>query len=134
MSGGERRRVSIACELVTNPSVLFLDEPTTGLDAASAASVVRTLKALAVQGCTVVMSIHQPRSNIVDLIDDVILLCHGRMCYSGPLADAEAFFRRLGFPRAPTHNPADHFGARHRRARLCTSAADVRACALQSTC
>ena len=60
-SGGEKRRVSIGVQLLSNPSVLFLDEPTTGLDATSAFQLVRTLKSLAQKGRTVVTTIHQPQ-------------------------------------------------------------------------
>lgn len=61
-SGGEKRRVSIGVQLLSNPSVLFLDEPTTGLDATSAFQLVRTLKNLAKRGRTIITTLHQPRS------------------------------------------------------------------------
>jgi ABC-type multidrug transport system ATPase subunit len=61
-SGGEKRRVSIGVQLLANPSVLFLDEPTTGLDATSAYQLVRTLKNLAQKGRTIITTLHQPRS------------------------------------------------------------------------
>ena len=60
-SGGEKRRTSIGVQLLSNPSVLFLDEPTTGLDATSAFQLVRTLKGLAQKGRTIITTIHQPR-------------------------------------------------------------------------
>ena len=62
VSGGERKRVSIAIELLTNPSVLFLDEPTSGLDSTTALQLVHTLRELASGGRTVITSIHQPSS------------------------------------------------------------------------
>jgi ABC-type glutathione transport system ATPase component len=68
-SGGEKRRTSIGVQLLSNPSVLFLDEPTTGLDATSAFQLVRTLKGLAKKGRTIVTTIHQPRSEIWGLFD-----------------------------------------------------------------
>ena len=58
-SGGEKRRTSLAVQMLSNPSVLFCDEVTTGLDAATAFQLVSTLKALAIKGRTIVCSIHQ---------------------------------------------------------------------------
>lgn len=69
-SGGEKRRTSIGVQLLSNPSVLFLDEPTTGLDATSAFQLVRTLKSLAGKGRTIITTIHQPRSEIWGLFDN----------------------------------------------------------------
>ncbi|KIM79907.1 hypothetical protein PILCRDRAFT_10074 [Piloderma croceum F 1598] len=77
---GEKRRVSIACELVMSPSILFLDEPTSGLDAYNLFNVVESLATLA-RDChrTVVFMIHQPRSNIVALFDQLVLLAQGKL-------------------------------------------------------
>jgi ABC-type multidrug transport system ATPase subunit len=58
VSGGERKRTSIGVELITNPSLIFLDEPTTGLDSFTAISVIETLKDLAINGRTVITTIH----------------------------------------------------------------------------
>jgi ABC-type multidrug transport system ATPase subunit len=66
VSGGERKRTSIGVELLTNPSMLFLDEPTTGLDSSTALDIVQHLKHLATQGVNVVSTIHQPSSEIFD--------------------------------------------------------------------
>ncbi|KAG6332064.1 hypothetical protein ID866_7027 [Astraeus odoratus] len=86
ISGGEKRRVSIACELVTSPSILFLDEPTSGLDAYNAQSVIEALSNLArTYNRTVVLTIHQPRSGIVTLFDELIVLARGRCVWSGPM-------------------------------------------------
>ncbi len=84
LSGGEKKRLSIGCELIGSPSLIFLDEPTTGLDAFQAQVVVATLKALAQAGHTVVTSLHQPRSSIFSLFDDLVLLSEGRAVYAGP--------------------------------------------------
>ena len=83
-SGGERRRVSIGVQMLRNPSVLFLDEPTTGLDATSAFHLVKTLKHLANTGRTVITTIHQPRSDIFFLFDRLTLLSRGNIAYAGP--------------------------------------------------
>jgi ABC-type multidrug transport system ATPase subunit len=64
VSGGERKRASIGVELITDPILIFLDEPTTGLDSFTAASVVDVLKELANNGRTIITTIHQPNSEI----------------------------------------------------------------------
>lgn len=64
ISGGERKRTSIGVELITNPSIIFLDEPTTGLDSTTALQVILLLKKLAKQGKTVISTIHQPSSEL----------------------------------------------------------------------
>ena len=66
--------MSIGCELLTRPGLLFLDEPTTGLDSTNAARVVDIMARLARSGVTVVMSIHQPRPDIFRLMDRVLLM------------------------------------------------------------
>ncbi|RYP60653.1 hypothetical protein DL769_008029 [Monosporascus sp. CRB-8-3] len=106
-SGGEKRRTSIGVQLLANPSILFLDEPTTGLDATSAFQVAKTLKALARKGRTVVTTIHQPRSEIWDLFDNVVLLTRGSPVYSGPLARCVPWFAGLGLELPPFVNPAE---------------------------
>jgi ABC-type multidrug transport system ATPase subunit len=78
VSGGEYRRLSIGIELVTTPSVIILDEPTSGLSAADAFTCLRVLKRLASNGHVVVLSIHQPRSNIYALFDLLLLMRKGR--------------------------------------------------------
>lgn len=109
ISGGERRRVAIACELVTSPSILFLDEPTSGLDAYNAFNVVESLVALAKNyKRTVVFTIHQPRSNIVTLFDQLVLVASGRIIYSGPQNECQRYFKQIGYPCPPGFNIADY--------------------------
>ncbi|KAI7896193.1 P-loop containing nucleoside triphosphate hydrolase protein [Mucor mucedo] len=109
ISGGERRRVAIACELVTSPSILFLDEPTSGLDAYNAFNVVECLVALAKNyKRTVVFTIHQPRSNIVTLFDQLVLVASGRIIYSGPQNECQKYFKQIGYPCPPGFNIADY--------------------------
>ncbi|KAF6818820.1 ABC transporter [Colletotrichum plurivorum] len=108
-SGGEKRRVSIGVQLLSNPSVVFLDEPTTGLDATSAFQLVRTLKKLASKGRTVITTIHQPRSEIWDLFDNIIILSRGGPVYSGLAKDCAPWFGGMGFKLPPFVNPAEFF-------------------------
>lgn len=79
VSGGERKRCSVGMELVTDPPLLFLDEPTTGLDTFTALSLVTTLKNLARKGRTVVCTMHQPSSEIFHLFDDLVILGKGEV-------------------------------------------------------
>ena len=109
VSGGEKRRVSIACELVTSPSILFLDEPTSGLDAFNAFNVVECLVTLAKEyNRTVIFTIHQPRSNIVALFDQLVLLAKGKTVYSGPFASCQPYFDQIGYSCPPGFNIADY--------------------------
>lgn len=109
ISGGEKRRVGIACELVTSPSILFLDEPTSGLDAFNAFNVVECLVNLVkTYNRTVIFTIHQPRSNIVALFDQLILLAKGRTVYSGPFESCQAYFDNIGYTCPPGFNIADY--------------------------
>jgi ABC-2 family transporter len=91
-----------------NPSVLFADEPTTGLDATSAHQVIQTLKDLARRGRTIIITIHQPRSEIWDLFDRVILLSHGSCVYSGETKESLPYFQNLGYPVPAFVNPAEY--------------------------
>lgn len=109
ISGGEKRRVSIACELVTSPSILFLDEPTSGLDSYNAHNVVECLVNLARNyRRTIILTIHQPRSNIVALFDQLILLARGRVVYSGSMDECQGYFERIGLSCPAGFNIADH--------------------------
>ncbi|KAL8287852.1 hypothetical protein RB600_003672 [Gaeumannomyces tritici] len=106
-SGGEKRRVSIGVQMLANPSVLFLDEPTTGLDSTSAFQLVRTLKTLAGKGRTIVATIHQPRTEIWELFDNLVVLTKGSPVYSGEAKACIPWFADLGFELPPFVNPAE---------------------------
>lgn len=81
ISGGERKRTSIGVELLNNPSLMFLDEPTTGLDSATALHVLLILKNLAKSGRTIISTIHQPSSEIFSVFDKLMLLVQGEIIY-----------------------------------------------------
>ncbi|CAI0392507.1 unnamed protein product [Linum tenue] len=109
ISGGEKRRVSIALEILMRPRLLFLDEPTSGLDSASAFFVTQTLRGLSRDGRTVIASIHQPSSEVFELFDRLYLLSGGKTVYFGQASDAYEFFAQAGFPCPALRNPSDHF-------------------------
>lgn len=109
ISGGERKRTAIGYEMVTNPSLIFLDEPTTGLDSYTALSVVRSLQKLAVLGRTVICTIHQPSSEIFALFDKLILLSSGKTAYSGPSRKAVEYFASIGYTCPTYSNPSDYY-------------------------
>eukprot|EP00475_Leptophrys_vorax_P015691 TRINITY_DN21992_c0_g1_i1.p1 TRINITY_DN21992_c0_g1~~TRINITY_DN21992_c0_g1_i1.p1 ORF type:complete len:674 (-),score=211.74 TRINITY_DN21992_c0_g1_i1:46-2067(-) len=110
LSGGEKKRLSIGVELITNPSILFLDEPTTGLDSLTAFHVIDTVRKMAHLGNrTVVCTIHQPSSEIFELFDDLILMVNGHLIYSGPAKAAVPYFASQGFRCPEYSNPADYF-------------------------
>ncbi|KAJ7977049.1 ABC transporter G family member [Quillaja saponaria] len=98
VSGGERRRVSIGIDIIHDPIVLFLDEPTSGLDSTSAFMVVKVLQRIAQSGSIVVMSVHQPSSRILSLLDRLIFLSHGQTVYSGSPENLPVFFAEFGHP------------------------------------
>ncbi|KAK1120028.1 hypothetical protein K0M31_012758 [Melipona bicolor] len=96
LSGGQKKRLSLASELITRPKILFLDEPTTGLDTFSAMQVVQTLRAISAESI-IFCTIHQPGMDIYSLFTHVLLLSDGRTGYFGTLEDATRFFLSLGY-------------------------------------
>uniref|UniRef100_A0A8C0K5A8 Broad substrate specificity ATP-binding cassette transporter ABCG2 n=1 Tax=Canis lupus dingo TaxID=286419 RepID=A0A8C0K5A8_CANLU len=109
VSGGERKRTSIGMELITDPAILFLDEPTTGLDSSTANAVLLLLKRMSEQGRTIIFSIHQPRYSIFKLFDSLTLLAAGKLMFHGPAQEALGFFASVGYHCEPYNNPADFF-------------------------
>ncbi|XP_076930284.1 ABC transporter G family member 39-like [Bidens hawaiensis] len=109
----QRKRLTIAVELVANPSIIFLDEPTSGLDARAAAIVMRTVRNTVDTGRTVVCTIHQPSIHIFESFDELILMkMGGRIIYAGPLGKQshkllEYFEAITGVPKIRNgYNPA----------------------------
>ncbi|NXD07083.1 ABCG8 protein, partial [Nothocercus nigrocapillus] len=109
VSGGERRRVGIGVQLLWNPGILILDEPTSGLDSFTAHNLVITLSRLARGNRLVLLSVHQPRSDIFQLFDLVLLLTSGVTIYSGTARDMVQYFTELGYPCPKYSNPADFY-------------------------
>jgi ABC-type multidrug transport system ATPase subunit len=80
--------------LLTDPPLLFCDEPTTGLDSFSAQKLVEKMKEMAHQGRTVVCTIHQPSSEVFDLFNQLILIADGRIAFIGNTKSALEFFSK----------------------------------------
>uniref|UniRef100_A0A3Q3EMJ9 ATP-binding cassette, sub-family G (WHITE), member 2b n=1 Tax=Labrus bergylta TaxID=56723 RepID=A0A3Q3EMJ9_9LABR len=109
VSGGERKRCSIGMELITSPSLLFLDEPTTGLDSNTANCIIGLLHKLSRRGKTVIFSIHQPRFSIFRQFDHLTMMHKGEAVYAGAAGQALEYFTNLGYQIESFDNPADFF-------------------------
>lgn len=108
MSGGEKRRLSIALELVANPKIFFLDEPTSGLDEVTAAQCIRLLKNLAKQGRTVVCTIHQPSATIFSLFDNVYVMARGQCIFQGEPNVLVRYLSYVNMECPLTYSPCDY--------------------------
>lgn len=109
LSGGERKRCNIGVEMVRDPAAIFLDEPTSGLDSFQAQNVMSALRDLAGNGRSVVCTIHQPRSSIFAMFDQLMLLTDGRLAFIGDASAAVGYFETLMFKCPTLTNPADFF-------------------------
>jgi ABC-type multidrug transport system ATPase subunit/ABC-type multidrug transport system permease subunit len=108
ISGGEKRRVSIVCEILRTPDIVVLDEPTSGLDSFIALSVIEILHDLAKEGRTVILSIHQPTARMLRYFSDILVLgTEGLPVYSGPAQDMLRYFQNLGIECPHTMSPTD---------------------------
>ncbi|XP_065178686.1 uncharacterized protein LOC135809290 [Sycon ciliatum] len=109
LSGGERRRVSIAVQILSAPPILVLDEPTTGLDSFTTTQLVYTLTKLTQQQHVVIMSIHQPRSDLFKVFHDIVLMNDGELVWAGPSEQMLLHFNRIGFSCPLDANPLQYF-------------------------
>lgn len=105
----ERIRVNIGLEFVEDPTILFLDEPTTDLDTISSLHLLEVLKSLAYADKTIILTLHEPTFEMLKFIDNFIFLCSGNIIFNGKLENCINFFKNLGFETPLNHNPACHF-------------------------
>jgi ABC-type multidrug transport system ATPase subunit len=95
LSGGQRKRVSIAVELITKPSVIYLDEPTSGLDPATEEKIMRLFRQIAESGRTVILTTHAMEN--VKLFDKIVVLMRGKLVWYGPPMEALKHFAAESF-------------------------------------
>ncbi|KAJ1423014.1 P-loop containing nucleoside triphosphate hydrolase protein [Ochromonadaceae sp. CCMP2298] len=113
ISGGQLKRVSIGVEIVSLPDLMFLDEPTTGLDSSISLEVMSAVRNLANQNRTVVCTIHQPSEDTYALFDSLLLLAEGRVIYFGQAKGVVNYFASspFAFPHKDGSNPAEYLVA-----------------------
>ena len=108
LSGGERKRTAIGYELITNPKILFLDEPTTGLDIVSAKNIVEIITNEAkINNRIVIFTIHQPSSEIFHIFDKLMIIGLGKNIYFGNSNECLSFFSKFNYNCDKNTNPAE---------------------------
>lgn len=108
ISTGQKRRTSVAAQLISTPKILFLDEPTSGLDSEASYNVMSFIKdVVRTNKLIVVASIHQPSTTTFELFDKLLLLSGGKTCYFGETNEVKPYFDNIGFPMPNLMNPAD---------------------------
>ena len=109
VSGGERKRTSIAVELLSDSSIIFLDEPTTGLDSYNAFEVIKTLNELCNENKMIIFTIHQPASELYSLLSKICILALGKTVYFGDSKYIYDYFAAAKLPIPLNYNPFEHF-------------------------
>ncbi|KAL5717002.1 ATP-binding cassette sub- G member 3 [Ranunculus cassubicifolius] len=109
LPNGERKRISIARELVMRPHILYIDEPLYHLDSVSALLMMVTLKKLASTGCTLIFTMYQSSTEVFGLFDRICLLSNGNTLFFGETLACLQHFSNAGFPCPIMQSPSDHF-------------------------
>jgi ABC-type multidrug transport system ATPase subunit len=108
ISTGQKRRLSVASQLISAPKILFLDEPTSSLDSAASFKVMSFVKQVARENNLIIIaSIHQPSTATFELFDKLLLLSGGKTCFSGFVPEVKSYFHNIGFDMPPQTNPAE---------------------------
>lgn len=108
ISTGQKRRLSVASQLISAPKILFLDEPTSGLDSAASFKVMSYVREVAKKNkLIIVASIHQPSTKTFRLFDKLLLLSGGKTCFCGQISEVGSYFDNIGFVMPPQTNPAE---------------------------
>ncbi|KAF2437084.1 ATP-binding cassette transporter-like protein [Tothia fuscella] len=109
ISGGQKRRASVASQLITSPRILFLDEPTSGLDSQASYEVMNLVKTIAVKfNLIIIASIHQPSTTTFNLFDKLLLLSGGKTAYNGAVSGIQLHFASMGYRMPQYINPAEY--------------------------
>jgi len=106
LSADEQKRLMIALELVDDPQIMFLDEPTTGLDCSSTLKYLKLLRNL--QDITIICAIHQPTALMLEMFDHLYVLADGKCIYQGSNKNIVPFLAELSLICPPSNNPADY--------------------------
>ncbi|EZA59981.1 ATP-binding cassette sub-family G member [Ooceraea biroi] len=108
LSGGQKKRLSIALELIDNPPIMFLDEPTSGLDSLASSQCIAALQTLAKSGRAIICTIHQPSAALYHMFDYIYLIADGHCMYADVPNNTINYFAKQGFQCPKYHNPADY--------------------------